>query len=136
MTAATVIAAGLLVIALVVQNANPSGFPIVLAAVASVAGVIWLLCFLGLYLPGIALLVGGRARQRGRVVGQGVALAWAMAGLPIVGALTLALGSLLPSDGSADVIGWTSVALLCLLTLLVPVAAAWAIWGKRRRPSP
>ena len=110
---------------------SEGGAAIIYFALVAVMGILWLVALVAFYLPGIALLVLGKAKQRGPVVWQGPALTWAMAGIPIV---VLAIFGLTQFDWQPDTPGalWlTIIGLIGLLLLLVPVSAAWAIWGRR-----
>lgn len=110
---------------------SEGGAAVIFFAVVAVMGILWLVALVALYLPGIALLVLGRAKQRGPVVAQALALTWAMAGVPIVALVIFALAQVDWSPDTPDALWLTMIGSIGLLLLLVPVSAVWAVWGRR-----
>ena len=110
---------------------SEGGAAIIYFALVAVMGILWLVALVAFYLPGIALLVHGKAKQRGPVVWQGLALTWAMAGIPVVAVAVFALTQVDWSPDTPGAVWLTITSVIGVLLLLVPISAAWAIWGRR-----
>ena len=129
--AAATIALPALGFLLVYGIGSDGGAAIIFVAAAAVFGALWLVALVAFYLPGIALLVLGRAKQRGPVAWQGLALTWAMAGIPVVAVAVFALTQVDWSPDTPGAVWLTITSVIGVLLLLVPISAAWAIWGRR-----
>jgi hypothetical protein len=88
---------------------------------------LWSIVAVVIYITGLLLLVNGRSRQRGPVLGQTWALIVAV-GAPFLALLIWAIIAATSPPSFVAVLALI-VSLVCLIA--APAGAAWSIWGRR-----